>query len=291
LPDAFVGNIISQKITPEFKKGNFDQGTLAGTLSLVQVLETQIIAPTPDENAKKLNTKTPNRGLLFYLNYLILGLGVVVLIIIVYKKSREKKENSDVMSDSESDYPSGQKDLVHSKMCPTCHQSMSKVNSAMLTSYLSQQQQVAQKLGSREYQGWHCASCHPKLTSLKNVYLRTYPLLSSRFKNCPNCQELTVTQKSKTVQAATQYKRGRRLIIDTCHCCDYRNETEETIDRIPPPPPPPPPASSSNWWSGNSSGNNWGSSGGSDWGGGSSSGGSSDWGGGSSGGGGAGGSW
>lgn len=44
LPDAKVGRIISEEITPKFKQGNFDGGTLAGTQSLVKALD---IAPPP----------------------------------------------------------------------------------------------------------------------------------------------------------------------------------------------------------------------------------------------------
>ncbi len=39
LPDAEVTNIIDTKITPQFKQGNFDAGTLAGTQALIVVLK------------------------------------------------------------------------------------------------------------------------------------------------------------------------------------------------------------------------------------------------------------
>lgn len=41
LPNAQVSSIIEQQITPQFKEGNFDKGTLAGTLSLLKVLKGQ----------------------------------------------------------------------------------------------------------------------------------------------------------------------------------------------------------------------------------------------------------
>jgi uncharacterized protein len=41
LPDAKVGSIIQQEITPRFKQGDFDAGTLAGTQALVMVLQGQ----------------------------------------------------------------------------------------------------------------------------------------------------------------------------------------------------------------------------------------------------------
>ena len=39
LPDAKVGNIIDNKITPQFKQGNFDRGTLDGTKALISALD------------------------------------------------------------------------------------------------------------------------------------------------------------------------------------------------------------------------------------------------------------
>lgn len=38
LPDAQVGNIINTKITPQYKQGNFDRGTLDGTSALISAL-------------------------------------------------------------------------------------------------------------------------------------------------------------------------------------------------------------------------------------------------------------
>jgi uncharacterized protein len=41
LPNAKVGNIIDTKITPQFKQGNYNDGTLAGTQALVNTLQNQ----------------------------------------------------------------------------------------------------------------------------------------------------------------------------------------------------------------------------------------------------------
>ncbi len=93
-------------MTPEFKKGDFDKGTLAGTEALVQAIETQSISDSASESAKNLSTNLPNLGL-FYLHYLILGLGAGGLIIILVNHIRDKIENPDVLPDSESDRASG----------------------------------------------------------------------------------------------------------------------------------------------------------------------------------------
>lgn len=284
LPDAKVGNIISQEMKPKFKKGNFDEGTLAGTEALVQVLESGVVDTSSSSSAKQLSASAAYS----WLSGLILGLGAVVVLVVVYRRSRQAPEDSEILLNVLGDRLPEQECSVRPTLCPSCNQAMDKIGSITLRSYLSQQQQVAEKLGSVDFQGWHCPSCHPELTSLEDVYLRTYPSYSSRFKVCPICQEWTVTHTSKITKAATQYQQGKQLRLDTCQCCDYRQETAETIDRLPFLPEPPP---SRNNWSSSDSGSysgssDWGSSSSSDY-----SSGSSDWGGGSSGGGGAGDSW
>lgn len=220
LPDAKVGNIISQKMTPQFKKGDFDKGTLAGTKALVQALETK--SDSDNESAKNLSSNAPNPGV-FYLHYLILGLGAAGLIIVLVNYIKVKIENPNILSDSESDRPSGQKRQVNSN-------------------------------------------------SVRN---------------------------SRTIHAATESKRGKRVNTDNTDTYNWYNERnkgeEGIIDRIPSTSPPSPPDKSSNWSSNDSSSHSSDSnSNSSDWGSSSSSndyGSSSDWGCGSSGGGGAGDSW
>jgi uncharacterized protein len=53
LPDARVGNIIEQEITPRLKQGDYDGGTLAGTKVLVTALEGE---------ASSSNAITPTQG-------------------------------------------------------------------------------------------------------------------------------------------------------------------------------------------------------------------------------------
>ena len=47
LPDARVGNIIKQEITPRFKQGDYNGGTLAGTKALVKALKAYAPLPNP----------------------------------------------------------------------------------------------------------------------------------------------------------------------------------------------------------------------------------------------------
>ncbi|MEW6494439.1 MAG: TPM domain-containing protein, partial [Cyanobacteriota bacterium] len=253
LPDAKVGNIIDTEITPQFKQGNFNGGTLSGTKALVVALkvpeQSSAIAPlTPTA----ITSNTPQTTLAAQslaleqepaqdrdLSWVpIIGGGLVLLLglgAVVYKKSRQvflEPEGRTRLSGSN-----------HLFCCVQCKQRMEKVEASKIESYLSNPEKVAQKLGSINFEGWKCPNCSQQLTEL-GFHIVALVSFSDRFSKCPTCQELTATRTKKIIAHATQYSTGKRLIIDQCHCCDYHKQKEETIPRLPPPPPPPPPSSS-----------------------------------------------
>jgi uncharacterized protein len=285
LPDAKVGNIINTKITPRFKQGDFKGGTLAGTQALVVALEAPQGSsgsqePTPRAIASGTQQTTLAAQPLALeqepaqdanVPWGVLGGSGLVLAMIGTAAYVSRRR---VFIE-----PEGRKRLSGSNyqfLCANCKKPMKKVDAATIESHLSEPEEVAQQLGSVTFKGWKCPNCSQQLTGL-GFHIVACVSHSDQFSECPTCQELTATRTKKTLKHATQHSTGKRLITDECHCCDYRQDREETIPRLPPPPPP------------SSSG-----SGGSSYSGGSSSGGSSgggSFGGGSSGGGGGGGSW
>jgi uncharacterized protein len=283
LPDAKVGNIIDSQITPRFKQGDFNGGTLAGTKALVVAIENpqsssvsqeatptastpQTVLPTQSSALEQEVTEDTDLSWVPIVGggfVLLFGIGAVA-----YRKSRQvwiEPEGHSRLSDSN-----------YLFFCAKCQKRMEKVDTSRIKSCLSNPEKVAQKLGSIHFEGWTCPDCSQQLTGLE-YHLVARVSNSGRFKKCPTCKELTATRTKKILQHATQSHTGQRLIIDKCHCCEYYQQYKETIPRLPPPPPP-----------SSSSGGSY--SGGASTGGGSCSGGGS-FGGGSSGGGGAGGGW
>ncbi|MEA5504528.1 TPM domain-containing protein [Halotia wernerae UHCC 0503] len=267
LPDAKVGNIIDTQIIPRFKKGDFEGGTLAGTKALIVVLESDrsssvnpLTTPNPLTDP---NVETTNNGLLWGI---VTAGGILVMAIggSVYL-ARPRK----IFIKPEGHTRRSKGNYIF--LCADCQQPMEKVDQTTVDSSLSKPEKIAQNLGSVKFVGWRCSNCSQKLTG-NGFHVVAQQSHASKFRECPHCQELTVIRTVKTVQPATQYSSGRRLIIDQCHSCSYHHEKEEIIPRLPPPPPPPPPSSS---WHGGGGGGS----------------GSSNFGGGSSGGGGAGGNW
>jgi uncharacterized protein len=288
LPNAQVSSIIDTEITPKFKKGDFNGGTLAGTKSLIVALENPAsdnqtvplsIAPNRQENPSEIPPKTltiaaqpptlseePTQtanGLLG----LLLGGGLITAIgTIAYKSNRVEVE------------PEGNSRFKGSSrtcFCAACKKKMEKVDDSIIQATLSKPEQVAQKIGSLIFEGWKCPECSQQLAGLGFHRVAYQPRLS-HFRECPTCAELTVTHTARILHHPTEYSEGKQLLTDKCHCCDYKIQWEETIPRLPPPPPP---SSGSSYDSGSSSSSS------------SSSGSGGSFGGGDSGGGGAGGSW
>ncbi|MBW4425603.1 MAG: TPM domain-containing protein [Nostoc desertorum CM1-VF14] len=262
LPDAKVGNIIDTEIIPLFKKGDFEGGTLAGTKAVIFVLEPDAVSSanpitTPNQLASP-NVETTKKDNATLWGFVTAG-GILAVVVGggVYL-ARPRK----ISIEPEGYTRRSQGNYLF--LCADCQQQMEKVDEATVDSCLSKSQKTAQDIGSVKFEGWRCANCSQKLTG-SGFHIVAQQSHESKFRECPHCQELTVIHSVNTVQSATEYSSGRRLIIDECHSCSYHHEIEEIIPRLPPPPPPPPPSSS--WGSGGSSG------------------------GGSSGGGGAGGSW
>lgn len=135
------------------------------------------------------------------------------------------------------------------------------LNDSQLFSILTDHERVAKDLNSVKFEAWWC----PEVSSSVNrdtVYLRAYILDRFDCYECPVGKELTVIRKTQVTRQATTRHSGIRLITDTCQCCDYREEREETI-----------PQESSSSSSGGGGSSSSGSSGGGSFGGGSSGGG------------------
>lgn len=283
LPDAQVGNIIRQEITPHFKKADYDGGTLAGTKALVASLSNEQIA--------NVIVETPAND--YGVAWLYLWGGGVVLAVgiiksleisqrfILYLKNRYKFISPEGKS---REYGSGSGDrLIY---CQQCRHQMEKLDQTALQPYLSQPEQVAQQLGSVKYEGWQCSHCRPQLTGT-GIHICAY-ILSYRYTTCHTCQELTAERTQRVLQHATEYSEGRQETYDHCHCCGYESVQEQIIPRIvrSTTTSSSSSSSSSSYSSGSSSSSSYSSD--SSY---SSSSSSSDFGGGSSGGGGAGDSW
>lgn len=263
LTDAKVGNIIDTKIIPQFKKGDFAGGTLAGTQELVVILNSD----RPSSPTQVTPQNHPNNQFLWVI---LAGGGIFTVAagsaIYLNRPRKIFLTPEGCTRKSKGNY---------TFLCANCQQPMKLIDNSIVQSQLNKAQTIALKLGSAKFQGWKCPNCAQTQTG-NSFHLVAQESHSAKFHRCPECQELIVTRQEKTIKSPTHFNTGKRLIIEECHNCSYHHEREEVIPCLPPP-----------------SSSSWGISGGgfSDGGGGGGSGGGGGFGGGSSGGGGSGGSW
>ncbi|MDJ0703771.1 MAG: TPM domain-containing protein [Leptolyngbyaceae cyanobacterium MO_188.B28] len=293
LPDAKVGRIIDTEITPKFKQGDFDRGAMAGAQALVVVLQRgeaahldSVVLPSevqPDatdipskETISEPNVAVPQTEQSQSNPWLIWVVSGGALLSIAGAGLKMTRHPILIQPEAYSQWHWF--NHLRPLHCAHCHLPLEQLPFAVLESYLSKPQRVAHRLGSVTYRGWLCPYCKPQLTGKGiHIFVQRHPLRG--FHLCPNCHELTVTSDTRIIRQPTQNHSGKRLIVDQCHCCDYRHEQEETITRLPVH------VSAADFGSGGFGGG----FGGGGFGGGGSSGGG--FGGGSSGGGGAGGGW
>ena len=83
LPDAQVRNIINQEITPKFKQGDFDGGTLVGTQKIITVLNTSQPYQTNEPSRAKAPSSSLKLDPIFEKNFLglLIGSGLVLSVI------------------------------------------------------------------------------------------------------------------------------------------------------------------------------------------------------------------
>ena len=206
LPDTEVKDIINTKITPQYKQGNYDRGTLNGTKALVVALD---------------STRGSQNWLLFPIA--VIGGGIVYSLTKGFLWWLKRRKNVYVNPHKITvDLKRSDSRVVH---CANCQQPMERETNIEL----SKAQQIASELGGVSYRGYKCLSCNDEA----NPYVTlAYFSNSDRYQTCPDCQELTVIRTEETIEEATQYKKGKRLITKKCHCCDYQTEKTTTIPRL-----------------------------------------------------------
>ncbi|MEM9926458.1 MAG: TPM domain-containing protein [Cyanobacteria bacterium P01_D01_bin.50] len=248
LPDAKVGNILRQQVTPQFKKGNFEDGIIAGTKALIKELGGDIQQPPTaidsgaNNSGVKVTPQAKNTNPFIYLLLVLIALPLGQFIVLPLTRFVFKifaPSSPSVTKPRQYLSPSGitRKSNCHitgEVYCQQCSKQMQLVVATKLESHLSQPQKVAQKLGSARFQGWYCPNCAIE-AQLPQIHLLIDQLYYKAF-HCPNCEELTVTnQSTEIIKAATQTTPGIRRKRSACQCCNYTTSHDEAIPRLSPP--------------------------------------------------------
>ncbi|WP_222427390.1 TPM domain-containing protein [Hyella patelloides] len=217
LPDAKVGDIIDTKITPQYKQGDFDRGTLDGTSALIVALNS---SSNSTEEAITTSDNSVDKGLNWGIFAIVGGMGLILTRGFMAWRQRNK-----IFVNPRKTKIALQRRDNRQIHCAKCNQPMEKVNNLELT----EPQRIAQNLGGASFRGYKCSNCHNE----KYPYvILSYFSNSDRYLDCPDCQELTVIRTEETIKEATWNSKGKRLISKKCHCCDYQTEKVISIPRL-----------------------------------------------------------
>lgn len=270
LPDAKVGTILRTEVTPRFKQGDFDGGTLSGTKALVLVLEgthSQPGAVMSPGTTTTTSSKTVSQPQTPFWQIWITGGSVLLLSVLgLIGVRRPKLIEPEGSSEWEWD------NAIRPLRCAHCQRPLVRLRPDELRNHLTTAQQTADSLGSTVFKGYRCPYCQPQTGGGVHIFAQGH--LFSAFRPCPNCHTWTLKCQKIVLEEPTVDYCGRRLVVNDCLACNYHHETEESIPQL------------ARIFSGSGDGGS-GSGGGS----GGSGGGGGSFGGGSSGGGGAGDSW
>jgi uncharacterized protein len=268
LPDATVKNIIQQQMTPQFKLGNFDRGTLAGSRALIAILNRYTPPgtpkavpggqrPTPGASPRISPSAVPPRptgeprtspqpstiarqppatsppsgqsGSLGTLASILVGLGAGGLSVFGIRLYRKSRPLLLEPEGASRVEEQGRDRQGKEKFrCSVCQKPLQKVSVSVLFPQLSEAQRLAQRLGSVAYEGWQCPRCSA-LAQGRGFHLRSYVLDQERFSLCPTCQELTIKPESQILREPTWNQRGNRLVQKDCKNCGGHWQEEEAM--------------------------------------------------------------
>ncbi|MBE9197811.1 MULTISPECIES: TPM domain-containing protein [unclassified Nodularia (in: cyanobacteria)] len=232
LPDAKVGNIINSKITPRFKQGDFSGGTLAGTKALIVVLGSD--SQPPGLFTRVIQSTIDRFGVSSDLLVFLLLVGITEASVIglfffnrfIYERSRRTLLHPEDRTRRKEGY--------YVFCCIECKKRMKNIDFKSVAPHLNVKEQTALKLGSVKFEGWQCLTCSQQSTG-RGFHLIGLESTLYKFDICPHCKEYTVTRTDKILNRATRSRGGKKLVMHKCHHCNYYQETEKTIPRLPPP--------------------------------------------------------
>lgn len=226
LPNAKVGNIIKQEITPRFKKDDFDGGTLAGTKALVISLQaSDPLLTSSDERLWYVDIPWYD-----WLFYGFTGGSIAAAIAAMFYANKAVSGDRRKANLIE---PEGRsRNLSHQSVnCAKCFQPMEQVESTKLQLRLNIAEKFLQDLGYVRYEGWQCPNCLQHLTG-QGMHIHEITLKPYQISSCPSCGQVAKTTQSEVLEAATTNKTGKLLVSDRCYHCSYTHQTEETIPLV-----------------------------------------------------------
>jgi uncharacterized protein len=200
LPDGKVGAILDSYVIPRFKTGDFDEGIVAGVDALLAAARNEEVelplAATDsyeDDSDSSLPVLLPVLG----------SIPVGIASLIGFRRWRRYRR----------------------RHCSQCGTRMLLLSDSEDDARLQEGQVAEERIGSVDYDVWHCPSCSHHFT------LR-YPKWLSKYGKCPQCSNRTQASTEHVITAATTSSSGSARVVEMCAFCSFTNEYTKTLPRI-----------------------------------------------------------
>ncbi|HYE03921.1 MAG TPA: TPM domain-containing protein [Planctomycetota bacterium] len=111
------------------------------------------------------------------------------------------------------------------RACPGCRQPMHRLDEQADDRWLSEGEQVEERVGSVNYDVWLCDGCG---ASEKLRYGRWF----TSYSGCPRCQAKTLSRSTRTLRAATEWSGGLEQVDERCAHCPHTHRWERSTPRV-----------------------------------------------------------
>lgn len=239
LPDARCTQIFRTYMAPEFKKGNWDAGMIAGVKAVSDIL----LSGTPAEKSEFSDLESSGKTFFYYwitFNFVFLMAAIWRLFVCKIEGIDREDIYKDFASRSSKWLKVGllfllalivvyplvliRKRKIRMKKitCPHCSIPMHRLKEKEDDAYLNTAQLMEEVVKSKDYDVWLCPEC-----SRTEIY--GYNRSLTRYRECPHCKNRTLRrEKTKTLRRATTTREGLERTTYRCQFC----KRVKVVDRI-----------------------------------------------------------
>ncbi len=208
--DPVMKRILEQNVKPLFKETRYGAGMVLGTKSIIQALPKLCPAQAP----KPINTpvsapsfSAPSFQVLQpppqpFLPWLPVGAGLTVL-----------------------GAWAGLRGLRRPKRCPNCQGTLEQMQEQQDDEFLTQGQQLEERLQSVNYEVWLCRTCH-------SHQLIKRPSWFSSYAACPSCQHQTLIGQQTPLFPPSETSQGLARLDRHCKHCQHRDSQDIILPRL-----------------------------------------------------------
>jgi len=250
LPDGLCGSIIRANITPRFREGDYDGGTLGALSDISGILSTpEAREEIMSKYANNASDDTGNFNLFsFYITLCAVIAAICLGWVLFTMLSTSRKSRYERYLKANSIFSPvlfatflglglplialillalWRRNLRYGKrLCPDCKTRMKLVNEELDNEYLTRAQDIEEKIGAIDYDVWRCPNDG-------ETEIIPYVQKSSAYTECPVChaRTLRVVSDRITVQPTTLHT-GTRVIELRCLNCGYNDHDYRTLPRV-----------------------------------------------------------